>query len=212
MAKAAGVRLGRSVAVLLSAAFHVCIVMGLLWAMRPAAIVQDPPISEVVLFPSNFDVAHPDAERHRRQSGPAKSGLSPRPQPGPDLPTPLMPDERPAASPPSAATGGLAPSLRAALGCRHADFLGLSETERERCRLRLGEGRGTTADLTGFGVGPNARAAFDRGTEREKFLTTPFLSSMPKKGCKPMLTEREAGVYGKAAPDWTVSVGCGVPF
>ena len=202
----------------LSAAFHICVIAGLLWALKPPLAAHDPPISEVALFPSSFGAGAPNVKLKPDRPEPPKA----RPAP-PDrralaaasiIPFPLPADESSKPTPSSPAPAGdlLAPSLRLALGCRHADFLALSETERARCRSKLAQGRETAADVTGFGVSPNAKAAFDRGAARERILTTPFLSSMPKKGCKPMLTEREAGVYGKSQPDFTVAVGCGVPF
>jgi hypothetical protein len=107
---------------------------------------------------------------------------------------------------------GLSQALRHSLGCAQADYYRMTASEREECELRSAKLARAGMDGPYYGLAAEKQAAFEAEAKRANFLQEPFLAERPKKGCKPTVTEHEAGVYGRASPDWTASVACAIRF
>jgi hypothetical protein len=107
---------------------------------------------------------------------------------------------------------GLSRALRHSFGCAQADYYGMTASEREECELRSAKLAGAGTEGPSYGLAPEKQAAFEAEARRANFLQEPFLAERPKKGCKPTVTEHEAGVFGGASPDWTASVACAIRF
>lgn len=80
------------------------------------------------------------------------------------------------------------------------------------CRDRFASRGAADRDYAEVGIDPKARAAFDTRSKAETFLRSPFLSAMPKKGCRPRITEHDAAAFGTSQPDFTVQATCVVNF
>ena len=86
----------------------------------------------------------------------------------------------------------------------------MSPAERQACETRIAGRAGL--DGATYGIDPRKRAAFDLAAKKADLLQEPFIAERPTKGCKPRVFEHESGVYGRAAPNWTASVACAIPF
>ena len=86
----------------------------------------------------------------------------------------------------------------------------MSPAERQACETRIAGRAGS--DGATYGIDPRKRAAFDLAAKKADLLQEPFIAERPTKGCKPRVFEHESGVYGRAAPNWTASVACAIPF
>lgn len=104
-------------------------------------------------------------------------------------------------------------ALMAHLGC---DLSGVAEEtadQRQRCQERFAArqhaGGGTFA-----AVNPGQQAYFDASAKRALWWQQPFLAMEPKNGCRPRVTNQQAGIPGGRATtsDWRVGVGCAISF
>jgi hypothetical protein len=88
-----------------------------------------------------------------------KQVITPPNVPGP----PIAADRRaPVTEAPAAASaGGLTSALRSSIGCDHADLMGLSPVERQRCHDQFAAAGKDPGDLTALGIDPVKRADFD---------------------------------------------------
>jgi hypothetical protein len=192
----------------LSAAVHAVLAVVLLWP-HPAPGVREPQAIEVEL------VAPQRALTPVSRSGPPRRARPGRPAVETVAPSPLV------VVPPSAVVPSAAPSpaeaaaaanlqraLRGAIGCGHAELLGLSAAEQQRCRDQQAQGLEPRPGQRGFGLDPRKRAAFAaEARERE-----PFLVQTPKDNCKPRVAQKDVGQGANATHDWIAGIGCAKSF
>jgi hypothetical protein len=103
-------------------------------------------------------------------------------------------------------------ALRAGLGCDLTDVVQLTANERRRCEDRLTANEGGPRVYAA--VGPAQQAYFDANAKRALWWQQPFLATDPKNGCRPKVTNQQAGIPGGRGPtsDWRVTMGCAVSF
>lgn len=201
----------RAVAVAISATGHVAVFAFLLWRLHWQGEAQAPATMEVELMrplsaahrptpESRAKVKRPERPRPPSTTLSERVGSRPPPAPPSEVAAPVV----------SAPPVDLAKALRGSLGCEHSDYMRMSPSERRACETRMAGRAGSEGPA--FGIDPKKRAAFDLAAKREDFLQEPFLAERPAKGCKPRVTEHESGVVGRAAPNWTASVACAIPF
>lgn len=120
------------------------------------------------------------------------------PSANPSLPAPIPDDER------------LRRALNAALGCDLPG--GPSPDDRLHCAERFATAGGPPT--RSFDIDPAQRADFDASAERARWWQKPFLATDAKNGCRPKVTNQQAGIPGGrgAISDWRVSMGCAVAF
>jgi hypothetical protein len=210
----AGSALGVGLSVIAHLVFFAAILFG---AQKPGFYEESSPIADVELIPAWPSSAHrkPQAVKATPRHEPEKTETTVRPKQA--LSTPVGRDgsiKPPALQPEgtSPQNGAFHPALGLGLGCAHADFMRLTSEERAACNHRFASRAAADRDYAEAGIDPEARAAFDAATERENVLQTPFLSAMPKKGCRPRVTEHDAAAFGKSQPDFTVQATCVVHF
>jgi hypothetical protein len=204
-----GDRRAWGVAVGLSTAVHVLVALALLWPraaprLSPARAVE----VELVSPRRNRDpAAGRDTARRRTRAAQAFASAGAAPVP-PAPPTTTAPAPPGAPDPPDAARAKLREMLRGALGCGHADLLGLSPAERRRCREQQAQGLEPRPGQPGYGIDPRKSAAFAaEARERE-----PFLIQTPKDNCKPRVAQKDVGMGPGATHDWTTGVACAKAF
>lgn len=199
-----------SVALAVSLIVHFVVLMAMFWRQDGPAASGDPAI-EVRLFdpppvpPVSSAVASPALRPHRtplRVAPPAPPVMAPSVViPPASAPPPGAPTE-------SARALALRQALRGSAGCAHAALLGLSESERRRCRERQAHGLEPKPGQGGFGMDPDKRAAFAaEGKARE-----PFLIQTPKNNCVPRVAQKEVGMAAGATHDWTAGINCALSF
>ncbi len=211
-------RVGPSLGIVFSLFAHLLVLVALVLGVRQSFSVEPTRSSDVELiraWPSDIrrrpqvkrqpppsetlDTTSPSRQTQLK-TGPTNSGApSPLPPPTSPLPAPV-----PAQTP--------APAMRLGVGCAHPDFMRLTPEERAACRDRFAARGPSDRDYAEAGIDPKARAAFDARSKAETFLRSPFLSAMPKKGCRPRVTEHDAAAFGKSQPDLTVEATCVVHF
>lgn len=194
----------------LSAAVHAVLAVVLLWP-HPAPGVREPQAIEVELVaPQRERTPTPAGTRPRRArpQQPAVETVAPSP------PVVMPPSEvTPSAVPPPApaevaAAANLQRALRGAMGCGHAEMLGLSAAEQRRCRDQQAQGLEPRPGQPSFGMDPRKRAAFAaEARERE-----PFLIQTPKDNCKVRVAQQDVGQGSGATHDWTAGLGCAKSF
>ena len=167
-------RLGRGGAgVVLSAALHAAVLGGLILAARgPGAPPPKPPIVLELLRsapakPREAKAPSPrgEASRHRnarQATQPFPAPVAPAPLPPPDLGPPVVAQVTPVVPPPVRKT------LRAGIGCDHADFLKLSETERAACEHRLVVASPHDIAKVFVVSDPKKRAEFDKAANKDE--------------------------------------------
>lgn len=198
---AARVARGRLWAVAGSLAAHLVLFAIALWGLWTPGPPPQPEAVQVELVCQPLSPVRPPARPERRGSGVSPAVPSPPP---PRTETAAGPASvRPAPGLPPAqadAAGAVRPLLRSALGCEHADFLGLSPEERRRCQEKIANRR-DSAELA-FNLDP--RGLYDRDPNQE-----PYLVRKPKNGCKVRAAGDHApmGQSGAAA-----GVSCGKTF
>jgi hypothetical protein len=204
----------RSLAIIFSGLVHVAIVVGLLWQLRWRPVEETAGALQVELLRQPGE--HPRAKEVLPPRSSEREGVSPSSTPQTARATATAPSPTPpgavTALPAPGVPPGLSQALRRTLGCAQAEYYGLTPSERDECRRRAAELARAGADGPSYGLAPEKQAAFAAEARRADFLQEPFLAERPKKGCKPTVTEHEAGVYGRAAPDWTASVACAIRF
>ncbi len=207
-------RLGSSLGIALSLIAHLLLLAALVFGVRQG--FEDEPartadLELIPTWPSSIQRRTPT----RRAAVPnATRDIEPRPS-RPPMNTAATIGEAPASAPPTATPTldrPLAPALRLGLGCAHPDFMGLTDEERAACRDRFASKGAADRDYADAGIDPNRRAAFDLKSKTETLLRGPFLSAMPKKGCRPRVTEHDAAAFGKSQPDLTGEATCVVHF
>ncbi|MGR4864975.1 hypothetical protein [Caulobacter sp. LARHSG274] len=195
----------------LSAAVHAVLAVILLWP-HAAPNVREPQAIEVELVTPRRDRTPAPAgtrPRRARPERPVAAAVAPS-SPVTVTPPPVL---APSAAPPSApaeaaAAASLQRALRGAIGCGHADLLGLSPAEQRRCRDQQAQGLEPRPGQPSFGMDPRKRAVFAaEAKERE-----PFLIQTPKNGCKPRVAQKEVGMAAGATHDWTAGISCAKSF
>jgi hypothetical protein len=98
------------------------------------------------------------------------------------------------------------------LGCDAAVVL--TADERERCQERLAARRDGSSQRVFAAIGSAQKVDFDARAKRALWWQEPFLATEPKNGCRPKVTNQQAGVPGGHGPtsDWRVSMGCAISF
>ena len=200
----------RGLAIVFSALVHLVIVAGLLWQMRGRDADDTAGAMQVELLRAPTAHERANDKLPPRSHKPAAPTPSSPPQMARAVVAPALPT--PTASPLPAAPPEMSKALRHSLGCAHADFFGMTPSEREDCQLRAARLAGAGKPGPQFGLPPQEQAAFDAEAKRSNLLQEPFLAERPKKGCKPTVTEHESGVVGRSAPNWTAGVACTFRF
>jgi hypothetical protein len=113
--------------------------------------------------------------------------------------------------PPTAPAPTVGSALRAGLGCELLGDAALSADERGRCQERFAARQG---DREYPSVAPGQQAYFDANAKRALWWQQPFLATAPKNGCRPQVTNQQAGIPGGhgSVSDWRVGMGCAVSF
>ena len=210
-------RVGSSLGVGLSLIAHLVFLAALAFGVKRSFDATSVPIADIELIP-----AVPSVARRNRQTKPLTPGREPR-EVAPstqqkqvvEAPAVTSAPIQPALPPTSVlppANEAAPPALRLGVGCAHAEFMQLTAEERAACRDRLASRGAGDRDYAAAGIDPKVRAAFDARRKAETFLRSPFLSAMPKKGCRPRVTEHDAAAFGKSQPDVTFQATCVVNF
>jgi hypothetical protein len=187
---AARVTRGRLWGVAGSVAAHLVLLAIALWSLRTLAPPPEPQGVQVQLVPPFRPLVRPSARRKLRSAVPAPAAPSPPPaRAGAALPSP------PAPSAEEDAAGAARATLRAALGCAHADFLNLSAEERQRCREKAA---GNPEDAATLALNLDPRGLYYRDPNAE-----PYLIRKPKNGCK-------IRAAGDRVPDGRQGVASGI--
>jgi hypothetical protein len=205
----------RAVGIVVSVAVHLGILAALLSQSRWRPPDETPDAIQVELARVSATPARVAARAVTRSASPAR-GASPPPtksnspaEAPPTVREPVIPAPQPAVPVPPV---GLSQALRGSLGCAHPDAYGLTASEREDCQLRAARLARAGGNAPVYGLSPARQATFEAEAKRSNLLHEPFLAERPKKGCKPTLTEHDAGLVGKGGSDWTASVACTVRF
>ena len=184
----------RAWAVAASTAVHIAVFAVLAWRLGATPELAEAPVMNVQLA----TLSHPKPREPRREPVPATVATSQPPRP--DTPV-VRPADQPSMVLPGDETRrgeGVRQALRGRLGCEHADLMGLSEKERERCREQLAAGaRGADVKLN-----LDRRGRFAEDPE-------PYLARRPKNGCTVRAAgdQTPSGEVGAAA-----GVGCAWSF
>jgi hypothetical protein len=178
----------RWAAAILFSLFANSFVAGLFWELRETPIYEAAPSTAVHLMPRLALPRRRSQPPRRRPARPAplaiRTSLAPAASPG--APAPVEPTAPIAAPPGEADVANLSRALRGALGCNLAH---LTEAERTVCAERLAANRPATA--TPLNLDPHLRYASD---------PEPYLTRMPKNGCKVRATgDTVQGQHGVAA-------------
>ena len=195
----------------LSATVHAVLAVVLLWP-HPAPGLREPQAIEVELVvPQQRErtpVSRGGPPRRARPQQPAMATVAPSP-PVVVPPSAVVPSAAPPPAPAeTAAAANLQRALRGAMGCGHAELLGLSAAEQRRCRDRQAQGLEPRPGQPSFGMDPRKRAAFAaEARERE-----PFLIQTPKDNCKVRVAQQDVGQGSGATHDWTAGLGCAKSF
>ena len=174
------------------------LVAGLFWELRVTPLYETAPPPIVQLMPRpTLPRRRPETKKHP----PARSApLAVRPSSAPATPSataPLVPSAPTAAPPDGADVANLSRALRGRFGCNLAQ---LTDAERVTCASRLAANLPTTP--TPLDLDPHGRYVSD---------PEPYLTRMPKNGCKVRASGDTAGGPG-AKHGVAVGVGCGVSF
>jgi hypothetical protein len=204
----------RAAAVGIALCAHVAFLAALLWQ---AGVAPPPSIRPLDVQLLRVPIAARRDETKNRQMAsslpsPAAKGApaTPGALPIPASPIPTA-SEAPSTPPPS--LPNIASALRAGLGCDAAGLAGLTTDERRRCQDRF-VAREETPGRTFAALGPSQQAHFDAAAKRALWWQEPFLAKDPHNGCRPKVTNQQAGIPGGHASmsDWRVSMGCAVSF
>ena len=160
----------RAWAVAASAAAHVAVFAVLAWRLGGAPELAEAPVMNVQLA----TLPHPKPRASRHEPVPLETAKASQP-PRPDTPV-VRPADQPTVTLPGdeARRGeGVRQALRGRLGCEHADLMGLSDQERERCREQLAAGAGAAP----LKLDLDRKGRFAEDPE-------PYLARRPHNGCK----------------------------
>ena len=182
-----------------SLAAHLVLLAIALWSLRTPGPPPEPNAVQVQLVAPPLYLVQPRPPRAGAGRGRAMSPSQPPPRH--EAPA------RPAAPPPIAvppeeegATGAVRSTLRAVLGCEHADLLGLSPEERQHCQEKMAGQK--DAPRLALNLDPHGLYYRDPNAE-------PYLVRKPKNGCKP----RTAGDHAPGGRQGMVfGVTCGKTF
>jgi hypothetical protein len=203
----------RTLAVGVALGAHAFFLTALLWQASQPEPGSAPPLDvQLVRLP-------PPASQAHAASHPAPRSLSPRtPETAaataepPSSVLPVAPIT--AAQAPESALPTIGGALRAGLGCDLSGAVALTAEERRHCQERVAAREGDPSQRVFAAVGPAQRAYFDASAKRALWWQEPFLATDPKNGCRPKVSNRQAGIPGGRGPtsDWRVSMGCAVSF
>ena len=169
-----------------------------LWSLRTPGPPPEPKAVLVQLIPPPLPLVTPKPPR----SGGARGRPMVPPQPPPRREAPAGAVAPPPIASPSVeeeAASAVRSTLRAALGCEHADLLGLSPEERQHCQEKMAGSKG--APQLALNLDP-------RGIYTPHPNPVPYLARMPKNGCKPI-------AHAAPTPNGTAvvaGVACGKTF
>lgn len=204
----------RAAAVGVAFCAHIAFLAALLWQ---AGVAPPPSIRPLDVQLLRLPIAVRRVETKNRQmtsSLPSRTAkvaaTTPRALPIPASPIPA-PRGAPSTPPPSLAA--IASALRAGLGCDAAGLAGLTADERRHCQERF-VAREETPGRTFAAVGPSQQAHFDAAAKRALWWQDPFLAKPPHNGCRPKVSNQQAGIPGGrgSLSDWRASMGCAVSF
>ena len=178
-----------------SIATHAVVFAVLLWTLRtPGPSPESEAVQVDLVRAPTPPVRPPPRPRPKRPD--ASVPFSRPPSSAPAAPPDSVPPRHGPSSPETDAAGAARSALRAALGCEHADFLGLSTEERQRCQDRMRRASPP------FQVNLDPRGFYLVNPE-------PYLTRKPKNGCK----VRVAGDPGPAGQSGgAAGVACGLSF
>ena len=156
-----GANRSRSLGVAVSLLAHLAFVAILAVSLKQPGALRSGPAVDVELVP--LRPASRSPERHPTRSLPAQATKTEPKQviAPPNVPGPSIAAARPAPITGAPAASGLTSALRGSVGCDHADLMGLSPAERQRCRDQFATAGKDPGDLTALGIDPVKRAAFD---------------------------------------------------
>lgn len=160
------------VAVALSVAAHVALLVAILCRLGTAPVFQEPPVMNVELrswpkAPARRPLAaHPLTTSSRPMDRPALHEAAAAPPTAAPPPPVVMP---------SGEGQGAVTALRGLLGCRHANLMGMTDRERRDCQDRFAA---TPEAAPSLRVDLSRHGAFTQEVE-------PYLQRAPKRGCKP---------------------------
>ena len=170
---AARITKGRLWGVAGSVAAHLVVLAFALWSLRTPGPPPEPRAVQVELAPPSLPLVRRfPRPAPRRPAGPfrvppravtAAGHASPEPS---FAPSPAEED----------AAGAARATLRSALGCAHADFLGLSPEERQHCQEKAA---GTRKSAAALALNLDPRGLYVRDPDAE-----PWLVRKPRNGCK----------------------------
>ena len=191
----------RASAVVVAVTVHGIVLTSIVWRIGAEPQPVEPPVMNVELYrrPLSHVLSLDDTRRPTpptRQTAPVRHDL-PAPVPAIGDPAALLPTPT---APPGAQATGLSRVLRGLVGCDHADLLGLTAEERERCREQLAARDAGAASSSRLNL--DVRRAYGRDP-------TPYLIRKSKNGCKIAAAGDKApsGDDGAAA-----GVGCALSF
>ena len=211
-------RVGSTLGVGLSLIAHLVFLAALAFGVKRSFDATSVPIADIELIPAvpsvarrNHQTKPPTPGRERREVAPPTQQKQ-IVEPPAVTSSPIQPALTPSSVLPPPANEAAPPALRLGVGCAHAEFMQLTAEERAACRDRFASRAAGDRDYAAAGINTKVRAAFDARSKAETFLRSPFLSAMPKKGCRPRVTEHDAAAFGKSQPDVTLQATCVVNF
>lgn len=201
----------RTLAVGVALGAHAIFLTALLWqASQPEPAPGLPVDVQLVRLPPLLRVARaPTRVRSLSSRKPEAAATTAQP-PASVLPVaPNLGAQPPQSSPPT-----IGSALRAGLGCDLSGAVALTAEEGRHCQERFVAGEGDPSQRTFAAVRPAQRAYFDASAKRALWWQEPFLATDPKNGCRPKVTNHQAGIPGGRGPtsDWRVTMGCAVSF
>jgi hypothetical protein len=192
--------LRRSVGLTAAIGLHLLLTLALVSQTPSPPAISPTSAIELVLRPALGRPALPPVQRELHgnpgRASPAPATTAPRmpatsATPAPATPAPLAPSAVPSQSAPPQEGDNLRRALNSALGC---DLPGGPRPEdRVRCAQRFATAGGPTRS---FGIDPSQRAYFDAKAQQAAWWQQPVLSTIPKNGCAPLITNQQSAVTG----------------
>jgi hypothetical protein len=203
----------RALAVGVALGAHAFFLAALLWqANQPEPAPGLPLDVQLVRLPPPMGAARAPTRPAARSLSPRRLETAATSAEPPASVLPLAPS--PAVEAPETPPPNIGGALRAGLGCDLSGAVALTAEERRHCQARFTAREGDPSQRVFAAVGPAQRAYFDARAKRALWWQEPFLATDPKNGCRPKVTNHQAGIAGGRGPtsDWRVSMGCAVSF
>ena len=207
------VRRRRAVAVGAALCAHAVFLTALMWQARQPAPALAPPLDvQLVRLAPLLTAPHAPTRPGVRWLSPRKPDIVETTTQPPASVLPVAPNS--ATHPPEALAPTIASALKAGLGCDLSGAVALTAAEARGCQQRFVAREGDASQRAFAAVAPAQRAYFDASAKRALWWQEPFLAKDPKNGCRPKVTNQQAGIPGGrgTTSDWRVSMGCAVSF